>query len=352
MLRWNNDYNHGAHPEILKALAEINDQAFGGYGFDEWCEAAKAEIRANFGANANKTDIHFLSGGTQANLTVITAALRPIESVICVDAGHINCHEAGSIEATGHKILALSSPDGKIHADALDAEGWKYYCDPTQEHLTQPKLVYISSPTEWGTLYSKAELTALRQVCDKYGMYLFLDGARMGYGLTAPSADVTLEDIAALADVFYIGGTKCGTMFGEAVVIMNDDLKHSFRFYMKQRGAILAKGWLMGIQFYTLFKGGSDALYFTECRRAAEYAMKLKAAFTAAGVRFAVDSPTNQQFVILHRDQLAALETKHIVEYMDWVDEDHRCVRFCTAWSTREEDLEELLADIAAMPVR
>ena len=144
MLRWNNDYNHGAHPEILKALAEINDQAFGGYGFDEWCEAAKAAIRANFGANANKADIHFLSGGTQANLTVITAALRPIESVICVDAGHINCHEAGSIEATGHKILALSSPDGKIHADALDAEGWKYYCDPTQEHLTQPKLVYIS----------------------------------------------------------------------------------------------------------------------------------------------------------------------------------------------------------------
>ena len=357
MLRWNNDYNHGAHPEILKALAEINDGHFGGYGFDEWCDAAKSEIRANFGPHADRADIHFLAGGTQANLTVIAAALRPIESVICVDAGHINCHEAGSIEATGHKMLALPAfaldgrPDtaGKLSAGVLDAEAARFYCDPAQEHLTQPKMVYISSPTEWGTLYSKAELQALRQVCDKYGMYLFLDGARMGYGLTAPSGDVTLEDIAELADVFYIGGTKCGTMFGEAVVIMNEELKKSFRFYMKQRGAVLAKGWLMGVQFYTLFKGGRDALYFTECRRAAEYAMELKAAFQAKDIQFAVDSPTNQQFVILHKDQLAALEKKHIVEYMEWVDETHRMVRFCTAWSTRREDLDELLADIAAM---
>ena len=349
MLRWNNDYNHGAHPEILKALAEINDQHFGGYGFDEWCDAAKSEICANFGPHADRADIHFLAGGTQANLTVIAAALRPVESVVCVEAGHINCHEAGSIEATGHKMLALKSEDGKVHAAALEAEASRFYCDPAQEHLTQPKLVYISSPTEWGTLYSLEELKALRQVCDKYGMYLFLDGARMGYGLTAPSADVTLEDIAELADVFYIGGTKCGAMFGEAVVIMNDELKRSFRFYMKQRGAVLAKGWLMGLQFYTLFKGGKDALYFTECRKAAEYAMRLKAAFESKGIQFAVDSPTNQQFVILHRDQLAALEQKHIVEYMDWVDEDHRMVRFCMAWSSREEDLEVLLADIAAL---
>ena len=349
MLRWNNDYNHGAHPEILKALTEINDNHFGGYGFDEWCDAAKSEIKSHFGAQADRADIHFLAGGTQANLTVITAALRPIESVVCVEAGHINCHEAGSIEATGHKMLALKSEDGKVHAEALDAEAARFYFDETQEHLTQPKMVYISSPTEWGTLYSLAELKALREVCDKYGMYLFLDGARMGYGLTAPSGDVTLEDIAELADVFYIGGTKCGTMFGEAVVIMNDQLKKSFRFYMKQRGAVLAKGWLMGIQFYTLFKGGKNALYYTECRRAAEYAMELKAAFEAKGVKFAVDSPTNQQFVILHKDQLAALEKKHIVEYMDWVDEEHRIVRFCTAWSSRREDLDVLLADIAAM---
>ncbi|MBR4410290.1 MAG: aminotransferase class I/II-fold pyridoxal phosphate-dependent enzyme [Firmicutes bacterium] len=349
MLRWNNDYNHGAHPEILKALSEINDQHFGGYGFDEWCDAAKSEIKSHFGAQADRADIHFLAGGTQANLTVITAALRPVESVICVEAGHINCHEAGSIEATGHKMLALKSEDGKVHAEALDAEAARFYCDETQEHLTHPKMVYISSPTEWGTLYSLAELKALREVCDKYRMYLFLDGARMGYGLTAPSGDVTLEDIAELADVFYIGGTKCGAMFGEAVVIMNDQLKKSFRFYMKQRGAVLAKGWLMGVQFYTLFKGGKDALYYTECRRAAEYAMELKAAFEAKGVKFAVDSPTNQQFVILHKNQLAALEKKHIVEYMDWVDEDHRMVRFCTAWSSRREDLDVLLADIAAM---
>lgn len=349
MLRWNNDYNHGAHPEILKALADINDQHFGGYGMDEICDAAKAEIKANFGPHADRADIHFLAGGTQANLTVIAAALRPFESVICADSGHIFSHEAGSIEATGHKLLVLPNPSGKIFASDLDAEAGRFYCDPSQEHLTRPKLVYLSFPNEWGMLYSLDELKAIRQVCDKYGMYLYIDGARLGYGLTAPANDVTMKDIAELSDVFFIGGTKCGTMFGEAVVIMNDELKPFFRAHMKQRGAILAKGWLMGVQFLTLFRGGKDSLYFTESRRAAEYAMELRDALIAKDIPLAVDSLSNQQFAVLHRDQLAVLEQKHIVEYMDWVDEDHRMVRFCTAWSTRREDLDVLLADIAAL---
>lgn len=371
MIRWNNDYNHTAHPAILKALAESSAEGYDGYGQDRWCEKAGNRIRRQLGPSGSQAEIQFLSGGTQANLTVIAAALRPVESVICAESGHIHAHETGSIEAAGHKILALPSEDGKVSPQLLTQELKKFYDDPMQEHLTIPKLLYISFPSEYGTLYSLSELQELHDLCRHYGLYLFLDGARLGYGLTAPGNDVTLADIADLTDVFYIGGTKCGAMLGEAVVIMNPSLQNSFRFYMKQRGAVLAKGWLMGLQFAVLFDdggasdgdatdgnqsdggasdGGLEPLYFTQTRRANEYAMKIRGAFRAKEIPFHVSSPTNQQFVVLSDSQLAKLEAAgHMVEYMDRTDETHRVVRFCTSWSTKQEEVEKLLTDIGKL---
>jgi len=344
MIRWNNDYNHGAHPAILEALQATNANSYDGYGLDDYCEAAKAEIKKYLGkANA---DIHFMVGGTQVNFTVIAAALRPFESVISAKSGHINDHETGAVENTGHKIHALDGIDGKISAEQIAAEAQSFCDSGTQEHITQPKLVYLSFPTEFGTLYSKAELEAIRTVCDQYDLYLMVDGARMGYGLTAPTNDVTLEDLARLADVFYIGGTKCGALFGETVVIINDDLKPHFRSYMKQNGGMLAKGWLLGLQFHTLFK---DDLYFEITKMANNYAMKLKQAFLDKGIPFYIESNTNQQFPILTTAQMDQLTVKHDVSYITKVDADHHCVRFCTAWSTLPEELDILLSDIAAL---
>lgn len=344
MIRWNNDYNHGAHPAILEALQNTNCSSYDGYGLDDYCEAAKAEIQKYLG-NAN-ADIHFMVGGTQVNFTVIAAALRPFESVISANTGHINDHETGAVENTGHKIHALPSVNGKITAEQIQTEA-QIFCDSgTKEHITQPKLVYLSFPTEFGTLYSKAELEAIRTVCDNYGLHLMVDGARMGYGLTAPTNDVTLEDLARLADVFYIGGTKCGALFGETVVIIHDDLKPHFRSYMKQNGAMLAKGWLLGLQFHTLFK---DGLYFDITKKANEDALKLKNAFIQKKIPFFIESSTNQQFPILTTKQMEQLTENHSVSYISKIDEDHHCVRFCTAWSTDPKDLETLLADIESL---
>ncbi len=344
MIRWNNDYNHGAHPAILEALQNTNNKSYDGYGLDDYCDAAKAEIQKYLGGA--KADIHFMVGGTQVNFTVIAAALRPFESVISANTGHINDHETGAVENTGHKIHALPSNDGKITAEQIAAEAQNFCDSGTKEHITQPRLVYLSFPTEFGTLYSKAELEAIRNVCDHYNLYLMVDGARMGYGLTAPTNDVTLEDLARLADVFYIGGTKCGALFGETVVIINDDLKPHFRSYMKQNGGMLAKGWLLGLQFHTLFK---DGLYFEITKKANDDAMKLKQAFIHKNIPFFIESSTNQQFPILTESQMNQLTEKHSVSYIAKVDENHHCVRFCTAWSTFPEDLDILLADIAAL---
>ena len=344
MIRWNNDYNHGAHPAVLQALSDTNNNSYGGYGLDEYCEAAALEIKKYLGGA--DADIHFMVGGTQVNFTVIAAALRPFESVISADGGHINSHETGAVENTGHKIHALKSVNGKITAEQIKAEA-QIFCDSeTKEHITQPKLVYISFPTEFGTIYSKAELEAIRQVCDQYKLYLMVDGARMGYGLASPENDVTLADLARLADVFYIGGTKCGTLFGETVVIVNDDLKPNFRSYIKQNGGMLAKGWLLGLQFHTLFK---DGLYFDITGQAMDGAMKIKKAFAEKGIPFYIDSPTNQQFPILTEGQKNKLAEKHIFEYQMKLEDGRHCVRFCTAWSTRPEDVDVLLADIAAL---
>ena len=344
MIRWNNDYNHGAHPAILEALQNTNNTSYDGYGLDDYCEAAKAEIQKYLGEV--DADIHFMVGGTQVNFTVIAAALRPFESVISATTGHINDHETGAVENTGHKIHALKSTNGKITAEQIAAEAQSFCDSGTKEHITQPKLVYLSFPTEFGTLYSKAELEAIRTVCDNYGLYLMVDGARMGYGLTAPTNDVTLEDLARLSDVFYIGGTKCGALFGETVVILNKDLKPHFRSYMKQNGGMLAKGWLLGLQFHTLFK---DGLYFEITKKANEDAMKLKQAFAAKNIPFFIESSTNQQFPILTTEQMEQLTEHHSVSYIAKIDDNHHCVRFCTAWSTDPADLDTLLTDIAAL---
>lgn len=344
MLRWNNDYNHGAHPTILQCFEQTNDTAYPGYGTDEMCEAARKEIIKYL--DNDQVDIHFLIGGTQVNYTMIAAALRPYQGVVCADSAHIHVHETGAVENTGHKLLALPGVEGKLTAEAIRAEAEGYRASGVQEHITQPKFVFLSHPSEYGTIYSKKELTDIRSVCDEYGLYLYVDGARMGYGLGADSSDVTLADFAKLADAFYIGGTKCGALFGEALVIGNDALKDHFRSYMKQNGALLAKGWLLGLQFYTLFK---DGLYFDITKHADKEAMRIRDAFRKKGIPFYIESNTNQQFVILTNEQMAKIGEKHIFEYESKLDDAHHVVRFCTSWSTKTEDVDVLLTDIEAL---
>ena len=285
-------------------------------------------------------------GGTQVNYTVITAALRPYQSVISADCGHINNHEAGSIEHTGHKVLIVPAENGKLTAKSIADEAAKYYEHGEAEYLTQPKMVFLSSPSEFGTTYKKEELMEIRKVCDKYGMYMYVDGARMGYWLTSDECDVTLADLAELVDLFYIGGTKCGALLGEALVIINPKLRDHFKTYMKQSGGVLAKGWLLGLQFYELFK---DGLYFEITKKANKFAMMMKAAFEKAGMSFYIESGTNQQFVILTKEQAAKLAEKFVFEFSHDVDENHVCVRFCTSWSTTEEDINTLVDELNTM---
>ena len=344
MIRYNNDYNHGAHPAILEALSNTNDNAYGGYGLDTCCEQARVEIQKYL--QCPKAQIHFLLGGTQANYTMIAAALRPYQSVICADSGHIHVHETGAVENTGHKIEALPNKDGKITAEQIAAVAENFRISGVQEHITMPKMVYISSPTEYGTIYYKEELQAIRKVCDEYGLYLFLDGARLGYGLGASDANVTMKDLGKLCDAFYIGGTKCGALFGEAVVLVNPDFHPCFRSYIKQNGAMLAKGWLLGLQFATLFK---DGLYFEITAKADKYAMRIKEAFEKKGLPLYNPNTTNQQFVIVNAQQKAKLAKDFIFEEEGSVDADHSIVRFCTSWATKEEEVEALIAGIEAL---
>lgn len=344
MIRFNNDYNHGAHPKILEALTSTNEESYGGYGLDEWCQKAEHEIKKYL--DVPKAAVHFLIGGTQANFTVIASALRPYQSVICADTGHIHVHETGAVENTGHKIHALPHKDGKITAAQIADEAELYCTSGVKEHITQPKMVYLSFPTEYGTIYSHSELNEIHSVCRKYGLYLFIDGARLGYGLGSPKADVTIRDIAHLCDAFYCGGTKCGALFGEAVVLTNPALNIDFRSCMKQNGAMLAKGWLLGLQFYTLFH---DGLYFEITKKADEYAMQIKDAFAAKGIPAYIESFTNQQFVVVENRIMDKLAEKYVFEYELKIDENHSCIRFCTSWSTREEEVEELIRDIKAL---
>ncbi|MBQ9953835.1 MAG: aminotransferase class I/II-fold pyridoxal phosphate-dependent enzyme [Eggerthellaceae bacterium] len=347
MIRFNNDYNRGAHPAILAALSATNDEPFEGYGLDPWCEAAAREILKYLDEPERaRASVHFLVGGTQTNVTVISALLRPWQSVVSAHSGHINVHETGAVEHSGHKVEALPAQNGKISAEQVAAVAEGFRVSDIPEHITQPKMVYISLPTEVGSVYTRAELEALRAVCDEYSLILFIDGARLSYGLASPACDLTLADIARLTDVFYIGGTKCGALFGEAVVFTNPALACDFRSAIKQNGGMLAKGWLLGLQFHTLFR---DGLYFRIAESAISQAMRIRDAFAAAGVPAYAESPTNQQFVVLTEEQMRALGQKYIYEYEAALGEGRHAVRFCTSWSTSDADVDALVADIAAL---
>lgn len=339
MIMFQNDYVEGAHPAVLQKLIDTNMEQSVGYGEDPYCEEARARIRKAVGRE--DVDIHFLVGGTQTNLTVIDAALRPYQGALCAQTGHINVHETGAVEACGHKVLALPGKDGKITATQVKEAHDSHWADGAHEHMVQPKLVYISHPTELGTLYTKQELTDLRKVCDECGLYLFLDGARLAYGLAAEGTDVTLSDIAALTDAFYIGGTKVGALFGECVVISHSALKEDFRYLIKQKGGMLAKGRLLGLQFLAMFE---NDLYMEMGRHADRLAMKLKKELQEKGYRFYMDSITNQQFVIVEDTKLQELEKEFLFNHETRYDADHTVIRICTSWATKEEHIEKLLA--------
>lgn len=341
MIYFNSDYTEGCHPAILEKLAETNLAQTTGYGTDAYCMRAAACIRTL--CEAPEAAVHFLVGGTQTNVTVLSAALRPYQGVITAESGHIHTHETGALEACGHKCLTLASADGKLYAEQIAACVDAHFADANAEHTVQPKMVYISNPTEIGTIYKKEELEAIARVCSARGLYLFMDGARLGYGLACAENDLTFADIARLTDVFSIGGTKVGALFGEAVVITNDALKQDFRYNMKQHGAMLAKGRLLGIQFLTLFE---ENRYMKISAHAVRLAEHIRGALKALGVTFLADSPTNQQFPILPDAVLAELDKKYVYEYQKQVDPTHSAVRFCTCWATKEEDVEALLEDI------
>lgn len=341
MIRFESDYLEGALPEILQRLSETNTEQTPGYGEDAYCSSAATRIREI--CIAPDAAVHFLVGGTQANLTIIAAALRPHQAVIAAESGHVSVHETGAIEATGHKILTLPSEDGKIGAQQIEKLVYDHWSDISHEHMAQPAMVYISQPTENGTIYFKKELSEISAICRNLDLLLFVDGARLGTSLVCPGADVFLPDLAELCDVFYIGGTKLGALFGEAVVIINDELKRDFRYIIKQRGGMFAKGRILGIQFDTLMRSG---LYEETAAREVMLANRLRRAFERKGWPLLYDSPTNQQFPIAPDEELDRLRGKYSFSEWKRIDEGHRAVRFCTSWATRSEDVEALIHDI------
>ena len=337
MRYFHNDYNAMCHPAVLKKMQEAEKISMPGYGTDEICRKAAERVRQLCGDDG--LAVHFLVGGTQANMTVIDGALRAHQGVLSADSGHINVHETGAVEATGHKVLTLPATEGKINAAQVAAYMENHLSDGDKEHTVQPKMVYISQSTEWGTVYSLQELTALSEVCKKYGLYLFADGARLGYALTATDSDVTLGDMARLTDVFYIGMTKCGALFGEAVVISNPALQEDFRYVIKQHGGMLAKGWLLGLQFEALFE---NDLYFEITRNANAQADILRSTLEKLGYKLYISGKTNQVFPILPAALLEEISDEVTFSPMEWVDPQHRVVRFCTSWATTEEDVKFL----------
>ena len=347
MIYFHNDYSEGCHEKVLQRLIETNMDQTTGYGCDEYCASAAEKIKK--ACNREDVDVHFLVGGTQANLTVIDAALRPHQGALCAVTGHINVHETGAVEATGHKVLPLPSEDGKITAKQVETAVLAQRNDGAFEHIVQPKLVYISNPSELGTLYSLQELEELSKVCRQNGLFLFLDGARMGYGLAAKDYDVNLGDIARLCDVFYIGGTKVGALFGEAVVISNPLLKEDFRYLIKQHGAMLAKGRLLGVQFDALF---TENLYFEISAHAVKMADQIRECFDELGVPYLVPGVTNQIFPVLADELLDELSNHFMFTEMERVDEGHRCVRFCTSWATRKDNVDALCTELKRLSGR
>lgn len=338
MLSFVNDYSEGAHPAILEALAKSNFQQELGYGDDSFCISAREKIRSACGDPT--ADVFFLAGGTQTNQVVIDTMLASYEGVVACATGHVAQHEAGAIEYSGHKVLALPQHEGKLCANELDRYVADFYADESHDHMVFPGMVYISHPTEYGTLYTLSELEALHEVCARWKLPLYLDGARLGYGLVTPGTDVTLADITRLTDAFYIGGTKVGALIGEAVVFPRGGMPKHFVTMVKQHGALLAKGRVLGIQFDTLF---TDDLYTSIARNAIECADALRAAFAERGYEFLVPNPTNQVLVVLDNKRLAELEQQVAVCFWEKVDDTHTAVRFATSWATKMEDVRALI---------
>lgn len=337
MLSFECDYNNGAHPEILKRLLKTNDSIQIGYGEDEFTTHAK-QLIAEF-CGKPQADVYLLAGGTQTNVVVLSAILKPFEGVLTARTGHIHAHEAGALEYTGTKAIELPSHNGKISSDDLSGYLSAFYADDNREHMVFPGAVYISHPTEYGTLYTRSELSAISSVCRSYGIRLFLDGARLGYGLMSHNTDVRIQDISDLCDVFYIGGTKVGALCGEAVVFPNGNLPQHFANHVKKHGAMLAKGRLLGVQFEALF---TDGLYCRIAAHAIQMAEHLKNVLHEKNYRFFLETDTNQQFVILPNEEMERLSGKIRFSYWERYDHSHTIVRFATSWSTTKDDIESL----------
>lgn len=339
MFHFDSDYMEGAHPLILERLTQINREKIGGYGCDEYCASATERIRK--ACQAPDADVRFLVGGTQTNATIIRSILRPYEGVVAADTGHIAVHESGAIEATGHKVLTIENVDGKLTAERLEAYLTRERGDENRDHAVWSGMVYISQPTELGTIYSLAELEALSEVCRRWGLPLFADGARLGYALAAPSADFTLADLARLCDIFYIGGTKVGALMGEAVVLPRGEQIAHFTTLIKQQGALLAKGWLLGVQFDTLF---TDNLYIEIARSAVEKAAKLSRALVEKGYELASPTLSNQIFVTLSDEQLAHLSSITTFSTWEQLADGQTVIRLATSWATTDEQIDDLIA--------
>ena len=341
MIHFNSDYTAGAHQEVMDALVRTNMEHTVGYGNDGYSAEARDMIREAVGAP--DAEVMFLVGGTQTNATAIDGILRRHEGVLAAASGHIAVHESGAIEASGHKVLTLPERDGKVRSEDVEKFIEEFYADETYQHMVAPGMLYISQPTEFGTIYSLEELKALSEVCHRHNIPLYIDGARMAYGLKAEGADFTLRDIARLADVFYIGGTKCGTLFGEALVVTNRELLKNLFPLVKQHGALLAKGRLLGVQFGALFR---DGLYERIGKEAVRLALKIREAFRKAGYKVVIESPTNQQFFQLPNDVIDRLRESISFDYWGPRGERESVVRFVTSWSTTEQDVEMLIAEV------
>lgn len=340
-LRFDTDYMEGAHPLVMQCLMATNLEHTVGYGSDEYSAQARELIREACGTP--DALVQFLVGGTQTNATVLDALLRRHEGVLCAETAHINVHESGAVEHSGHKVLTLPSHAGKVNPAEVEHYITNFYSDDTYEHMVAPGVLYITQPTEYGTLYSLSELEELSDICHRHDMPLYLDGARLGYALASDEADFTLKDIARLCDVFYIGGTKCGAMFGEAVVAADPKRLPHFFPLVKQHGALMAKGRLQGVQFQTLF---TDNLYVRIARHADELAMRLRSAFIEKGYKMAIDSPTNQQFVVLPNDVLDRLLQYATFELWGPRGETETTVRFVMSWATTDEDVDEFISKL------
>ena len=339
MTYFTSDYVNGAAPEVLNHLLETNSKNLTGYGSDDYCEIAISKIKK--ACNKPDADVYFLTGGTQTNQIVISTVLKPFEGVIAANTGHVSGHEAGAIEFSGHKVLQISHKDGKLSDNSIENLIKDFYNDRNHEHMVFPGMVYISLPTEYGTLYSKNELQNIYQVCQKYNIFLYIDGARLGYALASPQNDLSLSDIANLCDAFYIGGTKVGALCGEALIFTKNRFETPAHFItqIKQHGALLAKGRLLGVQFDALF---TDNLYYKIGEQGILMAEKLKNIFKTKGFRFYLESPTNQQFIILENSKMEELSKTIAFSFWEKYDENHTVVRFATSWSTTQQDLEEL----------